>query len=160
MLLLRIVIMLDFGTFKLSNDELSQLNKDENYLVLVGEYLNKNKKDENGNPFNIKLVIFDILVKNGQYLLDTTFEEREKMLDEMFGKEEFNSFLYKISENIFRVKTFRSNFIEVWKELVKIELFEGLVLKKINGKLERGTREKNNVNTQLKARRSTRNYQF
>jgi hypothetical protein len=39
-------------------------------------------------------------------------------------------------------------------------MLEGLVLKRINGKLERGLREKNNNLTQIKIRKITANYQY
>ena len=32
------------------------------WMVICGEFLNKNKKGENGKPFNLKFVIWDILV--------------------------------------------------------------------------------------------------
>jgi hypothetical protein len=39
-------------------------------------------------------------------------------------------------------------------------MLEGWVLKRRDAKLERGTREKNNVNSQLKCRKPTKNYDF
>lgn len=43
-----------------------------NWIVLNGEYLNKSNKDENNLIFNHKLVIFDILVYNSEYLIGQT----------------------------------------------------------------------------------------
>jgi ATP-dependent DNA ligase len=147
----------DLSNFKLNNSELKNLNKDDEYLVLVGEYMNKSKKNRNNEVWNHKFVIFDILVQNGMYLLDTTYEERIKILDDMFGVVEYDDYLYKVSDNIYRVKTFKTNFVNLWNEIVKIDMLEGLVLKKSNSKLERGTREKNNLS--YKCRKETKNYQ-
>lgn len=43
------------------------------WLILNSEYIDKSKSDDNGNLFNNKFVIFDILAHNGQYLVGTTF---------------------------------------------------------------------------------------
>ena len=56
---------------QLSKDELLRLYSGEGWMVINGEYLNKSKNDESGLPFNHTLVIFDILVHNGTYLLGT-----------------------------------------------------------------------------------------
>lgn len=148
------------SNFTLSNKEAKKLNKTGKWMVLVGEYMNKNKKDENDKHWNHKFVIFDILVYNNEYLVGSTFKKRVKLLDEIFGTTEYNENLFKVSENIFRVKTFYSKFSKIWSRITKVDMIEGLVLKRINGKLERGLREKNNVLTQLKARKPTKNYHF
>jgi hypothetical protein len=121
-------------------------------------------------------VIFDILVYKNEYLVKSTFEDRVKLLDEIFGVVDFNDYFYKISENIFRVKTFYKDFEKTWHKIVNTEkdlktkyrlpkdddifILEGLVLKKIKGKLEKGFREKNNVTSQVKCRKPARNYHF
>jgi hypothetical protein len=52
-------------------------------------------------------VIFDILILEGNYL-GTTFEQRVDILDNMYGQIECDDeFLYNISENIFRVKSYK-----------------------------------------------------
>lgn len=150
----------ELSNFKLNKEEILSLHTETGWLVLVGEYMNKNKKYASGEYWNHKLVIFDILVKDGQYLLDTTFEERVKILDDLYGTNLFDNYMYQISDNIYRVKTFYNDFFNIWNEIVKIDMLEGLVLKKRDGKLERGTREKNNISNQLKCRKSTKNYEF
>ena len=105
-------------------------------------------------------VIFDILVHDGNYLLNTTLEERIKLLDNLLGKTTENKYLYRISNNIFRVKTFYDNFSERWNVLTKVGMLEGLVLKKPTAKLQRGLTEKNNMLWQLKSRRQTKLYNF
>ena len=105
-------------------------------------------------------LIFDILVYNGEYLLGSTFEERVALLDNLYGTEDENEYLYKITDKIFRVKTFYDNFTERWNEIVKIGMLEGFVLKKKEAKLERGLSEKNNCLWQLKSRKSNKLYKF
>lgn len=147
----------NFTNFKLKFSDLEILKcGNDNWNVIVGEYLNKNKKGIDGKPWNHKLIIFDILVYNGEYLLDTTFEERIKLLDNLFGKIDENQYLYKITDNIFRVKSFYDNFLERWNDITKTEVFEGFVLKKKQQKLTKGLSEKNNLSH--KCRRTTKNY--
>lgn len=148
--------------FKLKISDLSVLNcgNENNWNIFVGEYMNKNKKGFDNKPWNHKFVIFDVLVYNGDYLLGTTFQERVNLLDTLFGTKNENEYLYKINENIYRVKTFYTNFLKEWNKIVKIDMLEGLVLKKSNAKLERGLSERNNILWQLKSRKETLNYRF
>jgi len=149
-----------FTKFKIEKSEILNLNKYNNWMVLCGEYMDKAKKHQDGKLCNNKFVIWDIIVYNNQYLVDTTFEERIKLLDELFGVKDFDEYLYKISENVYRVKSFDSDFEKIFNKITKIDMFEGLVLKKKNGKLERGIREKNNTTIQCKVRRANANYQI
>jgi hypothetical protein len=144
--------------FKLTINDLEILNCGNNndWNVIVGEYMNKSQTGLDGKVWNDKLVVFDILVHNGEYLLGTTFEERVKLLDELFGTSDENQYLYKITDKIFRVKTFYDNFLSRWNEIIKIGMLEGFVLKKKNQKLMRGLTEKNNLSH--KCRKPTKNY--
>ena len=121
---------------------------------------NKSKKDENNIVFNHKFVIFDQIVLNNEYLLDSTFEERIKIIESLYKPIDETEFLYKISDNIYMVKTFYKDFEKIYNKLIEIDMFEGLVMKRLNGKLEMGRREKNNVSTQLKVRKPTKNYSY
>ena len=152
----------DLNLFSLDKETVVSLNTDDGWLVLVGEYMNKNKKGLDGKPWNHKFVIFDILVKDGEYLVGTTFEERISILDEMYGTEDYNEYMYKVDNHsdVYRVKTLYSDFKEIWDEIVKIDMLECLVLKKKDAKLQRGTVQKNNMNSQLKCRKETKNYLF
>ena len=47
---------------KMDIQELKNLHRGKGWMVLCGEYMNKNQKDEMGQYWNIKFVIFDILV--------------------------------------------------------------------------------------------------
>ena len=148
--------------FRLTDEEIKSMYRgDGEWMVINGEYLNKNQNDETGKPFNHKFVIFDILVHQGNYLVGTTFEARVSLLNLLYGKEECGKdFLYKISENIYRVKSYEGGFLNLYNDLVKIDMYEGLVMKRKNAKLELGTSELNNVKSQIKCRRITKNYKF
>lgn len=162
--------------FQIDNEELAKLNTTGKWMVLVGEYMNKNKKGLDGKPWNHNFVIFDILVYEDDYMVGSTFQSRVELLDKIFGTTDYNKYLYKISDNVYRVKTFYDDFTAVWKGIESVDtklkkdvrankeddifILEGLVLKKELAKLERGFREKNNTLSQVKARIGKRNYHF
>ena len=135
-------------------------NKGE-WMVINGEYLNKSKQDERGVTFNHKLVLFDILVFKSQYLLGKTFNDRIELLDELYGKiDSEKDYLYSISDNIYRVKSYENNFKKIYDDLTKIDMIEGVVMKRKNAKLEVGNTENNNTKSQLKSRKATKNYKY
>lgn len=148
--------------FKLTKEEvLSMYRGDGEWISINGEYLNKNKLDETGKPFNHKFIIFDILVLDNNHLIGKTFEERITILDELYGKNNSEKeYLYTVSENIYRVKTYYSDFSNLYNDLTKIDMIEGLVLKRKNARLEMGATENNNHRSQIKARKPTKNYKF
>jgi ATP-dependent DNA ligase len=145
--------------FRITYDEIKSVVGEGEYY-LIGEYMNKSKKDENNNIFNHKLVLFDILVYQGEYLLGKTFQERYDMLLKMFKPISETKYLYQLTENIYLVKSFYNNLTEVWNEIVEIDMFEGLVLKQKISKLEPGYRELNNTKSQVKCRKPTKNYKY
>lgn len=150
--------------FKISNSEISNLYvcKAGEWLVINSEYLNKSKQDENGNIFNDKLIIFDILVYKSDYLLGSTFNERVELLDDIYGRiDSDKSYLYGISENIYRVKSYDRNFKQLFDSFTNnCPVVEGLVMKRKNAKLEIGNSEKNNNKSQLKCRVRSKNYKY
>jgi len=145
---------------KLDINELKSLYKGKGWMVLVGELMNKNKKDENNKYWNHKFVIFDILVYDGEYLLGSTFSERQEILRMLYSTDLVKICLHKISENCFRVQSVPSRFKEAYDLITPFDMFEGLVLKRRDGKLENGISAGNNTRTQLKCRKSTKNYSY
>lgn len=149
--------------FQLDKSELAELYKpvDKGWLVINGEYLNKSKLDENGKVFNHKLIIFDILVLNSEHLIGSTFVNRIELLDGLYGTKECEKdYLYQYTDNIYRVKSYETDFVEIYKKLTKIDVVEGLVFKRKNAKLEMGTTENNNAKSMVKARKATKSYRF
>ena len=146
--------------FKLS-DQINDIYKGDDWMILNGEYMNKSKSDENNEVFNHKFVIFDILAYNGEYLVGSTFYERIKLLDDLYGFDDSErDYLYKISDNFYRVKSYNNGFKKIFYDLTPIDMIEGLVMKRKNAKLEIGATELNNVKSQLKCRKPTKNYKY
>ena len=149
--------------FQISLDEIKSLYRGVRgqWLVINGEYLNKSKQDERGITFNHKLIIFDILVYKSDYLVGQTFQQRVHLLDELYGKNDSEkSYLYSISDNVYRVKSFDTGFKSLFDQLSPIDMIEGLVMKRKNAKLEIGNTENNNTKSQLKARKPTKLYKY
>lgn len=148
--------------FQITDEELKSMYRGNGgWMVINGEYLNKSKSDENRKVFNHKFVIFDILVLDGDSLVGKTFEERVVLLDKLYGTKACEKpYLYGISENIYRVKSYTSNFLDLYNDLVEIDMIEGLVLKRKSARLEAGTSELNNVKSQIKCRKPTKNYRY
>lgn len=145
---------------KIDKSELLALHRGKGEMILCGEYLNKNQKDETGKPWNIKYVIWDIIMYEGKHLLGTTFEERANLLAKLYPTDVYSHFVRQISENCYRVSSLEKGFKKFYDEITKFEIFEGLVLKRKDGKLENGTTSGNNTRTQIKCRKSTKNYNF
>lgn len=150
--------------FQLDKSEVLELYKpvtSGNWLVINGEYMNKSKSDENNKVFNHKLVLFDILVLNSDYLIGSTFESRISLLDDLYGTTQSEKdYLYQFTDNIYRVKSYDNNFQEIFENLIKIDMVEGLVMKRKTAKLELGTTENNNAKSMVKARKPTKSYKF
>lgn len=139
------------------------------WIVLCGEMLNKNKKGEDGKPFNLKFVIWDILVWNGEYLLKSTFVGRMNMLEKLFpcvkmkvgdSFQSMKHICFTNYENIYKAPCYDRNFLALYKSIVDTDLYEGLVIKRAEAKLTYGLTEKNNNDWQIKCRKSTLNYDF
>ena len=146
------------SNFKLKEQEVLSLHRGKGKMMLVGEYMNKSKKDKNNIVFNHKFVIFDIIVFENQHLLGTTYQERIDILHSIYNVKEYDEYLYQIDDNIFMVKTFYKDLKILYDNIVKIDMLEGLVLKPKSSKLTPGTKKLNNLS--LKCRKETKNYSF
>ena len=63
-----------FTRFKMDMREIQNIHRGDprTWMVVVGEYMNKSRRDERGCVWNQKLVIFDILVYESKLLLGMT----------------------------------------------------------------------------------------
>jgi len=145
---------------KMTDQEFLSLHRGNGWFVLNGEYMNKAKNNTKGEVFNHKLVIFDVLVYNGIQTVGTTFDQRTKLLNELFKSEKYDDFINKISDNVYIVKSFYENFSSTYEKIVQTDMYEGWVLKKRSAKLKNGITEKNNTDSQLKFRKPTKNYSY
>ena len=148
--------------FQLTDNEIKDIYRGTGeWMVINGEYMNKSKSDENGQVFNHKFVIFDILTFDGEYLVGDTFEQRIQLLDKLYGQvDSEKDYLYRVSQNVYRVKSYYNVFKPLFDRLTPIDMIEGLVMKRMNAKLELGTSENNNTKSQLKSRKPTKNYKY
>lgn len=148
--------------FRLTHDEIKDIYRGTGeWMMINAEYLNKNKYDEGNQKFNHKLIIFDILVYNSEYLVGSTFEQRIQLLDKLYGQvDSEKDYLYRISQNTYRVKSYYVGFKSLFDKYTPIDLVEGLVLKRKNSKLEISSGTENNWRGQLKSRKPTKNYKY
>ena len=147
------------SNFRISKEELDQISPKGVWNVFNGEYLNKNKM-YGKDSFNHKLILYDILVHNNNYLIGSTTEFRISLLGNMFSIKKEEELYYNITDNICLTKSFHYNFRRVYSYSSN-DVIEGVVLKRKNAKLEVGFSDKNNGSKQmLKIRKPTKNYSF
>lgn len=144
--------------FRISRTEARSLVHNHNLNLFVGEYMNKSKKDHSNKVFNHKLVLFDILILNGKHLLGYTNDKRVEILYDMFKFVEETDYFYRITENIYLTKSFDGDFCNLWDKFTKVDMIEGLVMKRKDSALTPGVTEKNNLS--YKCRRETKNYNY
>ena len=77
-----------------------------------------------------------------------------------FDVESDKEYLFKVTENVYRVKSYLVDFKGIFDKLSPIDMIEGLVMKRKNARLELGTSENNNTKSQLKCRKATKNYKY
>ncbi len=151
--------------------EFRKLAITQNWYVYVGEYLNKGKYGETGVKERDKFIIWDVLVWDGNYLIGSTLTERLDLLESIFpckravvgtdtGLEVYDHLCCTQFNGIYKAPTYMGNFAELYKLIVKVDLYEGLVLKKKDSKLSFGTQELNNHDWQIKCRKETKSYHF
>jgi ATP-dependent DNA ligase len=148
------------SNFKIK-DDIRKLYIGDNWIVLNGEYMNKSKKDECGKVFNQKLILFDILVYDGKYLVGKTFEERYNLLHSLFDKIPSDKpYIDKLNDSVYLIKNIDGNICSEYEDITKVDMIEGLVVKRKKAPLEMGLNELNNVKFQIKCRKPTKLYQY
>jgi ATP-dependent DNA ligase len=154
---------------KYHNIDLRGMYRGSGWMVICGEFLNKNKTGEDGLPFNLKFVIWDILVYNGKYLIGSTFEQRMNLLEQLYpcskmkvGEkfESLNYLCFTEHKNVYKAPVYPTSFAILFELISKVDVYEGLVLKRKDAPLKYGLSEKNNNDWQIKCRKPTKNYRF
>lgn len=147
------------------------LAKSKDWYVYAGEYLNKGKFGELQTKEKDKYVIWDCLVWKGEYLVGKTLNERLTLLENIYpcqraivtegGEMEIYEHLCCTEiKGIYKAPTYTKYFKSLYEDLIKVDLYEGLVLKKIDSKLTFGFNEVNNNEWQIKIRKPTKIYNF
>lgn len=142
------------------------------WFVFVGEYLNpKRKLGENNELVTDKIILFDCLVAESKYLIGYQLWERIKILHTLFepysltidkeGKLAGSEFYMQTDFNgICIASTFCGNLRSIYNQLIKTDIYEGLVIKNSNAPLLYSFTEKNNELWQYKCRKPSKVYNF
>lgn len=142
------------------------MHRGKGAMCIVGEFMNKSKKDEEGKAFK-GFCIWDLTAYENEILIGSTIEERLELLDKLYPTQsviktkEGTDLLY-ITEvpDIYKVANYDKGFEKLFNELTKIDAIEGFVLKRKNARLEMMTSETNNQGAFIKLRKPTSNYEF
>lgn len=115
-----------------------------------------------------KIVLYDALVFDGEYLLGATYEHRYGLLKTLLGnptaheEDTGHRLALKFNQNLWlsEVFTITKDFKKLFDQALDKDEIEGLVLKDPRGKLDFGTRETNNGGWLIRVRKPHKNYQF
>lgn len=150
---------------KLDLTELAKVHYDS---IIICEYMNKYKLNENGEKWVDKIVIYDILKHKGDSFVGYTKRQRREFLIGIFGNIEMyvneqGDISRQVSKHpycietdfagVYLIKCYYGKFRDVFSELTKIPMIEGLVLKRLSAPLEPAYTEKNNTLWQVKCRK-------
>jgi len=106
--------------------------------------------------------IYDLLVWRSQFLLASTFMERQKLLDSKL-KTNVETATHYVCDNegkIWYAKLFTKDFKKLFKSIKDTKIDEGLVLKDPDGKLQSCRTITENTGWQVKCRHKHKNYAF
>jgi len=112
------------------------------------------------------IVLWDILVHEGEYLIGTTYEQRYALLKRIcrepgaLESKTGREIGLKIREALWLAPLFKSGFDRRFEQALPADYLEGLMLKDPRGKLERGILPKNNMSWQVKVRKPRKDYIF
>lgn len=130
--------------------------------VIIGEYMNKNKRGFDGLPFNHKFVINDIIGLDGVHIKGVKFEDRMELLDKLLIKpKNSDNYLFQYTDDIYRVQNINTGFARIYEEYTKYDMVEGLIIKRLGSVLTDCYNKKNgNSSWQFKFRKPTNCYKF
>lgn len=113
-----------------------------------------------------RLILFDILVYNGEYLLGTRYINRYRLLENILGSptefetETGNKIAYRANKNIWLSKIYTKDLGARFQRLIHMDEVEGLILKDPNGILTYGLQEENNGAWMIRVRKPNKNYAY
>ena len=152
------------------NIDFKGLAHSDQWYVYTGEYLNKGKLGESGAKEKDKFIIWDILVWANQYLIGDDLLTRINLLEETYpcqrgkigenGLEMYEHLCHTNLNGIYKAPSYMNGFSKLFEDISKTDLYEGLVLKKIESKLSYGFQMLNNHDWQIKCRKPTKVYHF
>jgi hypothetical protein len=104
--------------------------------------------------------IHDVIVHQSRQLVGTTFAERQKLLIDLLPSEKECYSHYEVDEKVWRAKLITTDILKAFHDIADPKIDEGIVLKKLKGKLKECYRADANCAWQAKVRYATKNYQF
>lgn len=127
------------------------------WTVLIGELLHKKV-----TGMRDKLYLFDVLVDQGEYLIQSSFQARQGRLSErttpyVIGEQYSH---HELTDNLGVARIFTGGFNSIFNEIDRQELDEGLVLKNPAALLRPCDRPTSNATWQVKCRHPKKNYSF
>jgi len=117
------------------------------YCVLDGELLHTKVKSTKHH-----IVLFDVIIWNGEEVTQKPFSERRKILE--------SSFRTKLFDNLYPAPQWIGGFRELYSKMIEIDYIEGLVMKRLDAKMVLGKSSSPVVATMWKVRKPTKNYRF
>ena len=147
------------------------LHRGSGWMVLNGEYMDKSKKDAGGNVFK-GFIIYDLLAFSGEILTGTSFLKRYAMLQNAFSDvlpndttsdhphAPFTKLISPNLNNCYLANNYHTDFMQLYKEFVAVDMYEGFVLKRKDAILLPPYTEHINDKSSIKFRKPTLNYQF
>lgn len=105
-----------------------------------------------------QLYLFDIIVRDGEQLVGTTFEARQVLLASLWPTATDEGDQFRVTPHVSYAKNFKSNFAELFTHLKPED--EGVVLKDPKGKLKACFKGDSNASWQVKSRIPTKNYGY
>jgi len=151
--------------FSLTKNHIDQilsldLEEDKEYW-LNGELLDHKTKSQ---YYKKKIILFDVL-HSGKYLINTPQQDRLLILEKICRSPkvlEQNKLALYVTEDIWLAETWKDNFEFHYKEFLKSDEIEGLILRKLNSTIDNFGQKEYDVSWIVKCRKphSGGNYNF
>lgn len=137
--------------------ELARLFPEKKWFVICAEIMHSKTP-----AIKDTIYIYDLLVWRSKFLLDSTFMERQKLLDSKLKTDVETPTHYVCDKEgkVWYAKLFTKGFKELFLSIKDTKVDEGLVLKDPNGKLQSCRTMTENTGWQVKCRHKHKNYAF